>query len=142
MYLAFSFFHELPFSNGDRNLTKSLGTANQVVTTEPPPQLHKSMFGEKKKRVLFMLKFNLRIFNQVCWCMHVIPALGRLRQEDPEFKARIDHIGRPCLKKRKWKEIVSPVMVVHTCNPSTREAEAGRCHPELHIKILSKKKYF
>jgi hypothetical protein len=28
---------------------------------------------------------------QVWWCMSVIPALRRLRQEDQEFKASLDH---------------------------------------------------
>jgi hypothetical protein len=32
---------------------------------------------------------------------YIIPALRRLEQEDLEFKARLGHIGRPCLKKNK-----------------------------------------
>jgi hypothetical protein len=35
--------------------------------------------------------------------MAVIPALRRLKQENPEFKAILDFIARPCLKKKKKK---------------------------------------
>jgi hypothetical protein len=35
-----------------------------------------------------------------CWCTTVIPALGRLRQEDPKFKAHLGYLGRPCLEKK------------------------------------------
>jgi hypothetical protein len=37
--------------------------------------------------------------SQVCWYMPVILGLGRLRQEDHEFKASLDFIARPCQKK-------------------------------------------
>jgi hypothetical protein len=33
--------------------------------------------------------------------MSVIPALGRLRQLDCEFKVSLGYIGRSCLKERK-----------------------------------------
>jgi hypothetical protein len=33
----------------------------------------------------------------------VILAVGRLRQEDCEFKISKDYIARPCLKRRKKK---------------------------------------
>jgi hypothetical protein len=34
------------------------------------------------------------------WCMPVIPALWRLKQEDLEFKVILEHIVRPQLKKK------------------------------------------
>jgi hypothetical protein len=33
--------------------------------------------------------------------MPVIPATGKLRQEDHEFEVTLDHIARPCLKNKK-----------------------------------------
>jgi hypothetical protein len=38
---------------------------------------------------------------QAWWCTPVIPAFGRLRQEDQEFKTSLDYIERPPLSKRK-----------------------------------------
>jgi hypothetical protein len=35
--------------------------------------------------------------------MHIIPALGSLRQEDLEFKVSLGYIVRPYLKRRKKK---------------------------------------
>jgi hypothetical protein len=36
--------------------------------------------------------------------MPVIPALGRLRHEDHDFKASLSYIVRPCLRKKKPKK--------------------------------------
>jgi hypothetical protein len=36
---------------------------------------------------------------KVSWCASVIPALGRLRQEDLEFKSRLGYIARSKKKK-------------------------------------------
>jgi hypothetical protein len=44
-----------------------------------------------------------KILNHVWWCTPVIPAFGRLRQEDHEFKASLGHIARLCLKKKDKK---------------------------------------
>jgi hypothetical protein len=35
------------------------------------------------------------------WFTSIIPALGRLRQEDLEFKVSLDYPTRPCPKKQK-----------------------------------------
>jgi hypothetical protein len=34
-----------------------------------------------------------------------IPVLGRLRQEDLEFKANLSHTARPCLKNKRTKDL-------------------------------------
>jgi hypothetical protein len=39
--------------------------------------------------------------NWVWWLTFVIPALGRLRQEEHKFKARLGYIVRSCLKQLK-----------------------------------------
>jgi hypothetical protein len=33
--------------------------------------------------------------------MPLIPAVGRLRQKDHKFEARLDNTARPCLKERE-----------------------------------------
>jgi hypothetical protein len=37
-------------------------------------------------------------------CTPIIPACGKLRQEDLGFRANLGYIARPCLKKRKEKK--------------------------------------
>jgi hypothetical protein len=44
----------------------------------------------------------------VWWCTPVIPALGKLRQEDCEFQASLDYTVRSCLKKKKKKKKKKP----------------------------------
>jgi hypothetical protein len=39
----------------------------------------------------------------VWWCTPVIPALGRLRQENYKFKVSLGYTERICLKKPKDK---------------------------------------
>jgi hypothetical protein len=42
----------------------------------------------------------------VWWYVPVIPALGKLRQEEPEFQASLGYMIRTYLKKKKIKETV------------------------------------
>jgi hypothetical protein len=41
----------------------------------------------------------LASIRQACWHISIIPALGRLRQEDHKFKVTSGYIARPCLKE-------------------------------------------
>jgi hypothetical protein len=45
-------------------------------------------------------KLNLRFM----WCTPVIPAFGKLRQEDCEFQASLCNVARPYQKKKKDKK--------------------------------------
>lgn len=38
---------------------------------------------------------------QVQWYTSVIPAFGKIRQEDHEFETSVSYIGGPCFKSRK-----------------------------------------
>jgi hypothetical protein len=38
------------------------------------------------------------------WHTPVILALGRLRMEDPQFKASLSYIAKSCLKKKKGQK--------------------------------------
>jgi hypothetical protein len=38
------------------------------------------------------------------WCMFVIPALRKQRQESHAFQASLGYVERPCLKKEKKKK--------------------------------------
>jgi hypothetical protein len=42
--------------------------------------------------------------NWTCWLMPVIPALGKLRQEDCKFEVSLVYIMRSCLKQTKTKK--------------------------------------
>jgi hypothetical protein len=52
--------------------------------------------------------------------MPVIPALGRLKQEDIKFKAILGYLVRPFLKKPKWRkkrneDVMLPFMIIFYC---------------------------
>jgi hypothetical protein len=40
----------------------------------------------------------------VWWYTQVVPALGRLRQADLEFKGSLSYIAGPCLNKTKQQQ--------------------------------------
>jgi hypothetical protein len=46
----------------------------------------------------------INILSPVWWGASVIPALGRLRQDDCIFKASLRSTGRPCLKNNYKKK--------------------------------------
>jgi hypothetical protein len=43
------------------------------------------------------------------WYMHIIPAPGKLRQENHEFEDNLSYMARPCLKKEKKKDFIPPL---------------------------------
>jgi hypothetical protein len=45
----------------------------------------------------------------VWWYIHLIPALGRLRQGNGEFDDSLYYRARPCLKKMKEKKVAPEV---------------------------------
>jgi hypothetical protein len=60
------------------------------------------------------IAFQLNPMNVKSPCISIIPALGKLRQEDQEFEASIGHAARCCLNKRKEQLslISSPTQVL------------------------------
>jgi hypothetical protein len=48
--------------------------------------------------IIFWPKINNRLSSG---CSSLLPAFGRLRQEDPKFKDSLDYTLSPCLKKKK-----------------------------------------
>jgi hypothetical protein len=63
--------------------------------------------------------------------MSIIPVLGRLSQEDSEFKASLDYIVRPSQNNKK-----RPGTVVHTYNPSY---SGGRNQKDFHLPPVQAK---
>jgi hypothetical protein len=74
--------------------------------TEYLPSKHESLISNpstttKKKKKRKKEKNSQR--GQAWWYTPVIPALGRLRQEDLEFEASMDYIAKPNLQKKTPK---------------------------------------
>ncbi|XP_073910998.1 protein WWC2 isoform X5 [Castor canadensis] len=81
----------------------------------------------------------------------VIPAHGRLRQEDCEFKASLSFIARPCLQKNKYflnfrvdketntDEAVADSMAVR---PKDRSGLASRQHPFVRSSVIVRSQTF
>jgi hypothetical protein len=46
----------------------------------------------------------------------VIPALGRLRQEDLKFETSLGYLARPCLQKSKNKKIQNKKLYIEVLN--------------------------
>jgi hypothetical protein len=45
-----------------------------------------------------------KLYRCVWWCILVIPALGRLKQEDLKLNTSLVYIARPCIKQPKGGE--------------------------------------
>jgi hypothetical protein len=57
-------------------------------------------------------------FSLLSWCLSVIPALGKLRQEDHESKTNMGYTVRPYLKKKRkipWAGRVAQVVECLLC---------------------------
>jgi hypothetical protein len=70
-----------------------IGLSPAVIPPAGPPALQQ---GKGLFRFLFL---SLNFQSQAWWHMPVIPALGRLRQEDCEFEVYLNYIVKPYLKK-------------------------------------------
>jgi hypothetical protein len=55
------------------------------------------------KNRMEMTKEKSSVCNQVWWNIPVIPALGRLRQQEYNFKATVGYIARLCQKQNRIK---------------------------------------
>lgn len=61
----------------------------------------------------------------------IIPALGRLEQEDcQEFQASQGYNVRPCLKTSKQTNSEGQACATDSCNPIIQEAKAGEFQVE------------
>jgi hypothetical protein len=61
-----------------------------------------SLFSVLCRKYIFKIKL---LWNQVWWHIPIILALGNLRQEDHKFRASLDYIERPGLRKTNKQKI-------------------------------------
>jgi hypothetical protein len=78
--------------------------------------------------------------NQAWWVMPVIQALGRLRQEDHEFKASLVYVVRPCLKQNNQpnpppKNLPKPHSILCECLHTYRQVQG---HPRVPSKLSTR----
>jgi fumarate reductase subunit C len=56
---------------------------------------------KERKGIQFLHLKKILFLRQVWWCILVILALGKLREEDRKFEASLDYKARPCLRKKR-----------------------------------------
>jgi hypothetical protein len=71
--------------------------------------------------------FKIGTGGRAWWYTAVIPALGRLRQEDHEFKASLGHMSQ--IKKKKRKEGTKTTQVPRVREQQPRYWEDTMCLP-------------
>jgi hypothetical protein len=73
-----------------------LSTNQKALSSNPRTTTKK----KKKKKKFDETTLKFLISTQVWWHMHVIPALGKERQEDCELEVSLGYTANSCLKKK------------------------------------------
>jgi hypothetical protein len=77
----------------------------------------------------------IEISSRLAWLyISVIPALGRVREEDHIFEDSLDCIKRRCLKEKKKKKPIRKLSTIFlSCSKE-------HIHPKIHVGMQMKKK--